>query len=247
MKELRRFTAARVGLGRAGNSIPASEVLDFALAHARARDAVHFPLDVAGLLRDCQSARWTVFDVESAARDRAEYLRRPDLGRRLGDASKLKLEALGGTFDVAFAIVDGLSALAVHHHALAVLGELMPLLGEKWQVAPLTLVRLGRVAVGDEIGHLLGAALSVVLIGERPGLSSPDSLGIYLTWNPRPGRLDSERNCISNIHGGGLSARDAARLLAVLMTESRARQLSGVNLKAPTLNAVQNARLDGVE
>ncbi len=236
MNELRRYTAARVGLGRAGNSIPTREVLDFGLAHARARDAVHFPLDVPGLLREGEAAGWTMLSLESAARDRGEYLRRPELGRRLSDASKAKLEGGRGAFDVVFAIADGLSALAVHHHALAVLGELMPLLGKDWSVAPVVVVRFGRVAVGDEIGSGLGAALSVMLIGERPGLSSPDSLGVYLTWDPRAGRRDSERNCISNIHSGGMSARDAARLLAVLMTESRARQLSGVNLKAPPAN-----------
>lgn len=235
MNDLRRFTTARVGLGRAGNSLPTHEVLDFSLAHARARDAVHFPLDAPGLREECEAAGWATVCLESAAADRAEYLRRPDLGRRLSEASKTELERIQGPFDVAFTIVDGLSALAVHRHALAVLGELTPLLDARgaWKRAPLTLVRFGRVAVGDEIGAALGASLVVVLIGERPGLSTPDSLGIYLTWDPRPGRRDAERNCISNIHGAGLSAHDAARLLAVLMTESRARKLSGIALKAP--------------
>lgn len=239
MKDLRRFTAARVGLGRAGNSLPTPEVLGFALAHARARDAVHLPLDVPGLLRECEAEGWTALALESASRDRAEYLRRPDLGRRLSESSRAKLEMCRGRYDATFSIADGLSALAVHHHALAVLREVRLLLDESWRVAPLTIVHLGRVAVGDEIGSALQAALSVMLVGERPGLSSPDSLGIYLTWNPRPGHLDSERNCISNIHSGGLSACDAARLLVFLMAESRQRRLSGVNLKAPAINAIQ--------
>jgi ethanolamine ammonia-lyase small subunit len=219
------------------------EVLDFALAHARARDAVHIPLDLR-----IEGAIY----LDSAARNRNEYLRRPDLGRKL--KTKLDIE---GPFDVVFAIVDGLSSQAVHNHAQAVLNELMPLLSvpsptrtsplgvpacegavrstEAWRIAPLMIVRQGRVAIGDEIGSAINAALSVVLIGERPGLSSPDSLGIYLTWNPRPGRTDAERNCISNIHAGGLSPGAAAHLLAVLMRDARARQLSGINLKAPSL------------
>lgn len=237
MNDLRRFTAARVGLGRAGNSLPTREVLDFSLAHARARDAVHFPLDVPGLRAECEAAGWPTLCLESAAANRAEYLRRPDLGRRLSEASKAQLEPIHGPFvgpfDVAFTIIDGLSALAVHRHALAVLGELLPILGHSWRHAPLSVVRFGRVAAGDEIGAALRASLVVVLIGERPGLSTPDSLGIYLTWDPHPGRRDAERNCISNIHSGGLRARDAARLLALLMTESRARKLSGIGLKAP--------------
>jgi ethanolamine ammonia-lyase small subunit len=194
------------------------EVLDFALAHARARDAVHVPLDL-----QIEGALY----LQSAAHDRAEYLRRPDLGRKL--KTKFTIE---GPFDVVFAIVDGLSAQAVHNHAQAVLHELMPLLDESWKIAPLMVVSQGRVAIGDEIGSAIKAALSVILIGERPGLSSPDSLGIYLTWNPRPGRTDAERNCISNIHAGGLSPGAAARLLAILMQDARAHQLSGIQLNA---------------
>jgi ethanolamine ammonia-lyase small subunit len=214
MTNLRQFTATR-------------EVLDFALAHARARDAVHVPLDL-----QIEGALY----LKSAARDRTEYLRRPDLGRKL----KTRL-AIEGPFDVVFAIVDGLSAQAVQNHAQAVLNELMPLLGESWKIAPLMVVSQGRVAIGDEIGSVINAALSVVLIGERPGLSSPDSLGVYLTWNPRPGRTDAERNCISNIHAGGLSPGAAARLLAILMHDARTRQLSGIHLKAPALNMGQKS------
>jgi ethanolamine ammonia-lyase small subunit len=224
MKELRDFTAARVGLGRAGNSVPTREILDFNLAHARARDAVHLPLDVA-----CFDA----LVLDTRARDRTEYLRRPDLGRQLDEASRAKLGTISGPFDVVFAIVDGLSARAVHNHALPVLHKLMPTLAGHWTGAPLIVVRQGRVAIGDEIGSAINAALSVVLIGERPGLSSADSLGIYMTWNPQPGRLDSDRNCISNIHAGGMSPVAAALLLNALMRESRMRKLSGIALKAP--------------
>jgi ethanolamine ammonia-lyase small subunit len=232
MKQLRDFTAARVALGRTGNSVPTRGILNFNLAHARARDAVHLPLDVAGF--DA-----TVLDTR--ARDRTEYLRRPDLGRQLDEASKTKLKTISGPFDIVFAIVDGLSAQAVHNHALPVLNEMMPMLAGDWKTAPLILVRQGRVAIADEIGSAINAALSVVLIGERPGLSSADSLGIYLTWNPHPGRLDSDRNCISNIHAGGMSHGAAALLLAALMRESRLRKLSGIALKAPGLNSLPEA------
>ena len=171
------------------------------------RDAVHLALDVPSLLKENETA----IALESAAQDRAEYLRRPDLGRRLNDASKAKLKSIQGPFDVAFVIADGLSALAVHNRALAVLAEVNPLLGESWKIAPLTIVRFGRVAIADEIGSALNAALSVILIGERPGLSSPDSLGIYLTWNPHPGRVSTPNATASqNIHAGGLNPCDAA-------------------------------------
>jgi ethanolamine ammonia-lyase small subunit len=223
MTDLRRYTMARVGLGRAGNAVPVRAMLEFQLAHARARDAVHFPLnpvEFGGVI------------LQSAARDRAEYLRRPDLGRRLSDASRAQLTPLRAAFDIAFVIADGLSALAVHRNARPLLEALIPRLDTALRIAPLTVVEQGRVAIGDEIGELLGAALVVVLIGERPGLSSPDSLGAYLTWNPRPGRTDAERNCISNIRPEGLSIGAAAELLLFLISEARAGKLSGVHLKA---------------
>lgn len=201
----------------------ARELLDFQLAHARARDAVHYPLDPPALLRELGGG----LSARSAARDRAEYLRRPDLGRRLSDESRALLQSHHGTYEVAFVIADGLSALAVHRHA----ANLLNALGEIPEAAPLTIVEQGRVAIGDEIGSVLGASLAVVLLGERPGLSSPDSLGVYLTWAPRPGKTDAERNCISNIRTEGLSPGAAAELLRLLMTESRARRLSGVALK----------------
>jgi ethanolamine ammonia-lyase small subunit len=217
--DLRSFTPARVGIGRAGDSLPTAELLRFQLDHARARDAVHDPLDPASL-----GVPHVL--VRSAAPDRATYLRRPDLGRRLAPDTRLER----GDYDAAFVIVDGLSAPAVHRHAAALLGAVTPLL-ESWRLAPLTVALQGRVAIGDEIGERLGARLVVVLIGERPGLTSPDSLGAYLTWDPRSGRTDAERNCISNIRAEGLSYRAAAGTLVFLMTAARSRRLSGVALK----------------
>jgi ethanolamine ammonia-lyase small subunit len=197
-------------------------MLDFQLAHARARDAVHYPLDSGALVRELGGG----IVVKSAARDRAEYLRRPDLGRQLSDQSRALAEAHRGEYEVAFVIADGLSALAVHRHAPGLIAAV-----RETSQAPVTVVEQGRVAIGDEIGSILGASLVVVLIGERPGLSSPDSLGVYLTWGPRQGKTDAERNCISNIRAEGLSVGAAAELLRLLMKESRERRLSGVNLK----------------
>jgi ethanolamine ammonia-lyase small subunit len=217
--DLRAFTPARVGIGRTGDSLPTSELLRFQLDHARARDAVHEPLDPASL-----GVPHVL--VRSAAPDRATYLRRPDLGRRLAVDTQLPR----GDYDAAFVIVDGLSAPAVHRHAVPLLDAVTPLL-ESWRLAPLTVALQGRVAIGDEIGARLGARLVVVLIGERPGLTSPDSLGAYLTWDPRPGRTDAERNCISNIRPEGLSYQAAAGTLVFLMSAARSRRLSGVALK----------------
>jgi len=228
MKTLRQFTMARVGLGRAGNSVPTRELLDFQLAHARARDAVHFPFDAPALRNEIEAAGLTAVVVKSAARDRAEYLRRPDLGRRLDPESRLSLQALQSDIDVSFVIADGLSALAVHRHALPLLQSV-----GAHKKSPIVVVEQGRVAIGDEIGELLKAALTVVLIGERPGLSSPDSLGVYLTWSPRVGRTDAERNCISNIRTGGLSPETAAMMLILLIAGARALKLSGFNLRVP--------------
>jgi ethanolamine ammonia-lyase small subunit len=217
--DLRSFTPARVGIGRTGDSLPTAELLRFQLDHARARDAVHEPLDPASL-----GVPHVL--VRSAAPDRATYLRRPDLGRRLAPAAQLQR----GDYDAAFVVVDGLSAPAVHRHAVPLLDAVTPLLAS-WRLAPLTVALQGRVAIGDEIGERLGARLVVVLIGERPGLTSPDSLGAYLTWDPRPGRSDAERNCISNIRPEGLSYQAAAGTLVFLMAAARSRRLSGVALK----------------
>jgi len=226
IKSLRDYTPARVDLGRAGHSLPTRELLDFQLAHAQARDAVHLPLDVTSLAIELNIPSIT---LASAARDRTTYLRRPDLGRQLNPDSQERLAKLKSNYDAVFVIADGLSALAVHRHATPLLEAILPNLD--WNIAPVTIVQQGRVAIGDEIGEILGAKLSVVLIGERPGLSSPDSLGIYLTWNPRPGRTDAERNCISNVRTEGLSYTLAAHKLLFLMNESRRLKLSGVPLK----------------
>jgi ethanolamine ammonia-lyase small subunit len=219
--DLRTFTPARVALGRTGHSLPTAELLRFQLDHARARDAVYEELDATSLGVPHVLLR-------SAAADRATYLRRPDLGRALSKESQQALAR--GTYDAAIVIADGLSATAVHRHAVPLLDALLPRL-EGWQLAPLSVVLQGRVAIGDEIGERLGARLVVVLIGERPGLTSPDSLGIYLTWDPRPGRTDAERNCISNVRTEGIGYDLAALRLHFLMSEARVRKLSGVALK----------------
>lgn len=226
MPRLRDYTPARVELGRAGISIPTRALLEFQLAHARARDAVHLPLATGSLAIELKMPS---IILASAARNRDEYLKRPDLGRRLSDESRERLAPLRAEFDAAFVIADGLSALAVHRHVAPLLDVLLRDLD--WRIAPVGIVEQGRVAIGDEIGELLGARMAVVLIGERPGLSSPDSLGAYLTWQPRPGRTDAERNCVSNIRTEGLSYAAAGRKLLFLMTESRRLKLSGVRLK----------------
>jgi ethanolamine ammonia-lyase small subunit len=233
---LRAYTTARIALGRAGGSLPTSRQLEFQLAHARARDAVHSTLDAAALERELRSLGLETLRLHSAAPDRATYLQRPDLGRRLDDHSRqwLSEQTRGepGSFDAAFIIADGLSALAVQRHTVPMLAAALSRIeAERWRIAPIIIVEQGRVAVGDEIGALLGADLAIILIGERPGLSAPDSLGIYLTYAPRPGRTDAARNCISNIREAGLSYSEAAHKLTYLMSESHRLRLSGINLK----------------
>ena len=226
--KLADYTPARVGLERTGASLPTHEHLALQLAHARAREAVHAQLDVASILLELKDA----LVVESAAGDRATYVRRPDLGRRLSDASRAIVSQQKRRFDAVFVIADGLSAHAVQMHAARMIEATRAELDStEWKIAPFVIVKQGRVAIGDEIGECMGADLAVVLIGERPGLSSPDSLGVYLTWNPRPGLTDADRNCISNIRREGLSYVLAAHTLTFLMTESRRRKLSGVQLK----------------
>jgi ethanolamine ammonia-lyase small subunit len=234
MRRLRDYTPARVDLGRAGASIPTRALLEFQLAHAKARDAVHLPLAVHSLVLELKQRNISSITLASAARDRAEYLRRPDLGRSLHPESKKLLIPLHSEYDAAFVIADGLSALAVHRHAAPLLDLLLRKLD--WRIAPVAIVEQGRVAIGDEIGQLLGAQMTVVLIGERPGLSSPDSLGAYLTWQPHPGRTDAERNCVSNIRAEGLSYPVAAHKLLFLMNEARRLKLSGVRLKEDALD-----------
>ena len=233
--QLRAFTSARVALGRAGSSLPTNELLELQLAHARARDAVHAKLDTQALALELKPISGECFLVRSAAPDRPTYLRRPDLGRRLSVDSHRLLTKGKGQFDATFSIVDGLSALAVQRHAVRLFESVLDRLGSAhWKLAPVVLVEQGRVAIGDQVADCLGSTLSVVFIGERPGLSSPDSLGVYLTWNPRPGLTDANRNCISNIRTEGLSYDAAARILLWLMTESRRRKLSGIRLREDT-------------
>lgn len=232
---LRQFTPARIGLARAGVGIATHEQLAFQLAHARARDAVHTPFDAAGVAEELGRRRFSVVRLVSAAPDRAAYLMAPDLGRKLADAARWKLSELACDFacDLVLVVADGLSALAVHRHAVPLIDALAARL-QGVKIGTVAVVERGRVAIGDEIGAALNAKLAVVLIGERPGLSSPDSLGVYLTWAPKAGRKDSERNCISNIRPEGLGYAAAADKLAYLITEALKRQLTGVQLKDET-------------
>ncbi len=234
--ELRRLTPARIALGRTGTSMPTKAQLDFQFAHAQARDAVHLPFDHAGLSAQLAERGRESLLLHSAATDRNSYLQRPDLGRKLSDESAQTLRdyasAHPGGVDLVMVVADGLSALAVHRHTVPFLTRLEEQASEDgWSVSPVILVEQGRVAVADEIGELLGAKMVVILIGERPGLSSPDSLGLYFTYNPKIGLTDAYRNCISNVRLEGLSYGMAAHRLLYLMREACRRQLSGVNLK----------------
>lgn len=245
---LRQFTAARIALGHTGVSQLTSAQLDFQLAHARARDAVHQALDNASLAQALEAA-WPGVGapllLHSAAENRNAYLQRPDLGRRLDAPSRALLQAARGesAYDLSIVVADGLSALAVTQHASELLRALKTLLApESWTLAPLAIVEQGRVAVGDEVGELLGAKIVVVLIGERPGLSSPDSMGLYITWAPHVGLTDERRNCISNVRPAGLDYEAAAHKLHYLLTEARKRELTGIGLKDETgaANALEN-------
>jgi ethanolamine ammonia-lyase small subunit len=238
---LRALTPARVGLGCTGVSVATRDLLDFQRCHALARDAVHARLEAGAMARTLGAiAGGSVFRLHSAAVDRATYLQRPDLGRQLDDSSRKLLagRTRPGAAELALIVADGLSALAVERHAAPLLDELLPGLRE-WKLAPLCVVEQGRVAIGDEIGETLRAQVAVMLIGERPGLSSPDSLGVYITWGPRPGRTDSERNCISNIRAEGLSYAQAAAQIETILSAARREQLTGVALKmaAPKVDA----------
>jgi ethanolamine ammonia-lyase small subunit len=220
----RAATPARIGLGRAGDSLPTAALLDLQTAHARARDAVHGRVDFAALAEAL--APWPAILVHTQARDRAEYLARPDLGRRLHEATALA----AAPCDLAFVVADGLSAAAVATHAAPLVHAARARLGDL-AIGPVVLAEQGRVAIGDAVGERLGARLVAVLIGERPGLSVADSLGVYLTFDPRPGRRDSERNCLSNIHAAGLGIEAAADKLAGLVRAALALRLTGVGLK----------------
>ncbi|BCO27000.1 ethanolamine ammonia-lyase light chain [Rhodoferax lithotrophicus] len=245
---LRQFTDARIALGRAGVSLPTQAHLDFQLAHAQARDAVHLALDAATLAQTLDAAlpnpAAPCLTLHSAAADRSVYLQRPDLGRKLDEASRERLNALPRPasaspserpYDLALVVVDGLSALAIEQNVAPFLTQLQERIApEHWSIAPICIVEQGRVAIGDEVAELLGAKAVVVLIGERPGLSSPDSMGLYLTWMPRVGLTDVSRNCISNVRPAGLRYEDAAYKLHYLLAQAQQRQLSGVELKDET-------------
>ncbi|MCB1521611.1 MAG: ethanolamine ammonia-lyase subunit EutC [Hyphomicrobiaceae bacterium] len=230
------LTPARIALGRAGSGLPTVETLKFALAHAQARDAVHATFAAADVAAQIEALELGVPILSAASRaaSRQSYLLRPDLGRQLDADSREAIAARAPTHgcDVALVIADGLSATAINAHAAAMVAALEPHMKRHgWRLGPLVIVSQARVAIGDEIGALLGARLVLVMIGERPGLSSPDSLGLYLTYAPHPGRTDGERNCISNIRGAGMSVDEAAHRAAWLMREALLRGMTGVALK----------------
>ncbi|KKB63671.1 ethanolamine ammonia-lyase [Robbsia andropogonis] len=231
---LRKFTDARIALGRSGSSLPTAPLLAFNLAHARARDAVHTPLDVAKLVADFHTRSLQTLEVKSAATNRDIFLRRPDLGRHLDEESKSRLFRMAKQIetkpDLIFVICDGLSSQAVAHHAVALIERTIARL-PSWRIGPVVIVTQGRVAAGDVVGEILEARMVAVLVGERPGLSSPASLGVYLTFAPRVGCSDAERNCISNVRPEGLTYDAAAFKLAYLADAARTRKITGVNLK----------------
>ena len=259
-RALRRFTDARIGLGRVGVSVPTREWLAFQLDHARARDAVHLPLDLDRLEADMAACARTAalgppIRLNSPLSGRADYLRRPDLGRTLDTESDERLArhaADGARPDLALVIVDGLSSVAVQRHAVPLLDALLAELAigpDRPTLVPPVVVSQGRVAVGDAVGERLRARAVLVLIGERPGLSSPDSLGLYFTWKPRRGLTDAQRNCVSNVRPGGLSHAEAARRLYYLLREAARLDRSGVALKdrseETAIEALIPPRLDG--
>ena len=239
----RSATPARLALGRAGAGMPTEEVLRFGWAHAMARDAIHAALDAESLQGALRAEGWEVLRVRSRAPDRASYLRRPDLGRQLDadDAQSLR-ERAGEPVDLCIVIGDGLSSLAATRHAVPLLTTLRPQLPASLRLAPLVIATQARVALADEVGEAFGARLAVMLIGERPGLSSPDSLGIYLTHAPRRGRHDAERNCISNVRPEGLPCEAAAFKLAWFVREVLRRGLTGVGLKDESASAILAAQ-----
>ncbi len=233
LDRLRELTPARVALGIAGASLPTKALLEFTLDHARARDAVHAVFDAEGLMQGLSGLGLEATRVSSLAPTRKDYLARPDLGRKLDPDSRQRLLALGDRASpVAIIVGDGLSPAAVNGHAVLLLRKLLPLLADGTIVIGHAVVATGaRVALGDEIGEVLGARMTVMLIGERPGLSAADSLGVYLTFAPSVGTTDEKRNCVSNIHGAGLSYDDAAAKIGWLIREGLARELTGVGLK----------------
>lgn len=247
--EWRNITPARLALGRAGAGMPTEEVLKFGWAHAMARDAIHAAIDVAAVDAALKLQGWTTAQIQSRATDRTTYLRRPDLGRVIAPDDTAKLRAANFVQnDICIVVGDGLSSLAVERHAAPLLAALRPHLANELNCAPVVIATQARVALADEIAELLHAKLSIMLIGERPGLSSPDSLGIYITHAPFAGRNDAGRNCISNVRPEGLSYDAAALKLAWLVRAALARRLTGVDLKdesdLASIPSNTNAQLD---
>ncbi len=231
--DLRKHTAARLALGRTGHAVPTDELLRFGLAHAMARDAVHLPLDAEALAARLVQAGIEPLRVKSAAPDRAAYLLRPDLGRQLCAEDAERLEKMSSTPDNQLLIVlaDGLSSAAIDRNGVDLVEAIRKQVPRGWRIGPVVIATQARVALGDPIGALLGARLVAVLIGERPGLSSPDSIGIYLTWKPQAGRSDADRNCISNVRPEGLDVDSAAARMWWLCGEAQRLSLTGVKLK----------------
>lgn len=240
--ELRAHTSARIALGRVGSSLPTREVLKFGLAHAQARDAVHRPLDFAELKQQLRHTGFRTLQVHSNAPDRQTYLLRPDYGRRLSEEGRIHLLHELAAPELAIVLADGLSSVAIQRHALPLLELFRQRFATDWANTPVVLAEQGRVAIGDGIGEALRARLVIVLIGERPGLSSPDSLGIYLTYQPCVGKMDSQRNCISNVRPEGLPYALAAYKLDFLARQALRLQLSGVELKDDS--SLQPVRLE---
>jgi len=251
-QRLRELTPARIAIGRAGGSIPTGECLDFRLAHARARDAVQAEFNAAQLAQQIAALELPTVCLTSVANTRAEFLKRPDLGRKLSAASRDQLlTSVSGKVaadpkapDLAIVVSDGLSALAAERQVIPLLAAWLPLIAASgWRLAPASVVSFGRVAIEDEIGELLRARVAVILLGERPGLGSPDSLSAYFVYDPRLGRTDAERNCISNIRPQGLPPETAALKLHYLVGESLQRRISGVALKDESLSLEQTPQL----
>ncbi|MCC8407968.1 ethanolamine ammonia-lyase subunit EutC [Mucilaginibacter sp. UR6-1] len=230
--KLKEYTSARIAIGRTGNSIPVQNSLEFKLAHAHARDAVYSKLDVEKLHHELEKHGLPIINLKSKADYREQYLQRPDLGRKIDDDAYKLLEPHKGNYDIAIIIADGLSATAINQNTSPLLDVLIPAFAlAKYSLAPLCLIEQGRVAIGDDVGSILNAKLSLILIGERPGLSAADSMGAYLTYLPKPGLTDESRNCISNIRPQGLPVHLAAEKIFYLIQQSLRRQLSGVQLK----------------
>ena len=229
--ELRAHTSARIALGRVGSSLPTREVLKFGLAHAQARDAVHRPLDFAELKQQLRHTGFRTLQVHSNAPDRQTYLLRPDYGRHLSEEGRIHLLHELAAPELAIVLADGLSSVAIQRHALPLLELFRQRFATDWANTPVVLAEQGRVAIGDGIGVALRARLVIVLIGERPGLTSPDSLGLYLSYQPQVGMMDSQRNCISNVRPEGLPYQLAAHKLDYLTRQALRLQLSGVELK----------------